>query len=305
MSETESNKQGALQKMEILVAALAAIAACAGVIFGHGEIFDFCVSHCVVSPTATATASPLPSATFTFIPVTPVATTPVPPTATGTPVPPTPTATATATRTATPADSHASLRPGDDWEQNCISAQIWSFYSLEGETPSQNDGCYVLLKWGVSALDGNLNIFTQNSRTPTLVGIMVPLPQNVSVSFSLDVNALENAEFWAGIAESSTIPAGKYLFAKGDGYFDLMNVENVRYPTFIARYHAYGNPTHYRFTMTVEGTKFEISRDGYSGDMFSPLPIPFAPRYLFLGYRTHAGEGAVDIDLSIRNLEIR
>ncbi len=270
------------------------------VIFGTGKIFEWYTAHSDSTPVAVEATSPFPTATFVFPSVTQV-----PPTATETPVPPTPTATATATRTATPADSHASLRPGDDWEQNCISAQIWSFYSLEGETPSQNDGCYVLLKWGVSALDGNLNIFTQNSRTPTLVGIMVPLPQNVSVSFSLDVNALENAEFWAGIAESSTIPAGKYLFAKGDGYFDLMNVENVRYPTFIARYHAYGNPTHYRFTMTVEGTKFEISRDGYSGDMFSPLPIPFAPRYLFLGYRTHAGEGAVDIDLSIRNLEIR
>jgi hypothetical protein len=285
-----------MKKIEIIIKLISAITALLAVFFGSGKIFDY-----IVSRQAQAASTPTVTATMTLPPTFAVSDTPLP-------IPSeTPVRTLAPTRTAVPSPTATAtplLLPGEDWKQDCISSSIWSFYNKNGEVPRMEEGCYVLLPWGISALDGQLDIFTQDAHTPMTAGIMLPLPTNVSVTFSLDVKSVENADVWMGIAESTSSPIGKYLFAKGDGFFDLMEIERLDYPRFVARYHAYESPTRYRLTLTVEGTKFEVSRAGSYGQMFSPLYIRFAPRYLFLGYRTHVGDGDVKVDVSIYDLVI-
>lgn len=197
--------------------------------------------------------------------------------------------------------------PGADWQRGCISADIWQVYPsdriLLGDVVK--DGCYQLLEYGISAHQGNLAFVRQKVRQTEIYGILVPIPDNVEIEFSLRVNRLDNAEVWMGIVKSPNSRAGSYLVAKKDAYFDLVEIKRDFPSKLNENYHVRYNQDYYHFKFDIEGNLWNIWRNGTPQAMYSGINLMFTPRYLFIGYRAYPSNGiSGTVDVRISDLTI-
>lgn len=196
--------------------------------------------------------------------------------------------------------------PGADWAKGCINSEIWQIYSSENDfnAPTQ-DGCYQLLEYGISAHQGNLAFVREKVRVPEAYGILVPIPDNAAISFTLRATKLEKAEVWVGIAKEPTSWSGIYLVSKDGGNFAIREVTNNIPARKSRKYHDVEEPYRSEFQFEIEGNQWDISYDNSPAKMFSNVNLDFSPRYLFLGYRVYSENGVTGcLDTRISDLII-
>jgi hypothetical protein len=217
-----------------------------------------------------------------------------------------PSASPSNSQTATSVWTPSAEYPGSDWKRGCISAEIWQLYSSDPTFRAETkDGCYQLLEHGISAHQGNLAFVRNKVRQTEAYGILIPIPDNVAIEFSLRVNALNNAEVWTGIVKSPDSRAGSYLVAKKNAYFDIVEIHNEYPSKRNENYHVRYNQDYYHFKFEIEGNLWNIWRNGTPQTMFSDINLMFTPRYLFIGYRAYPSDGVSGtIDVRISDLTI-
>ncbi len=283
MANNKEAKDNKDNKTKIILGVITACATIAAAVIGSPILVEMYKTS--QRPSPTVTSAPQPATALTKTPLAKVEQVSIPPTSAWTP---------------------SVEYPGADWQRGCISAKIWELYSLDptfGEVVK--DGCYQLLEYGISAHQGNLAFVRQKVRETELYGVVVPIPDNAEIDFSLRVNALNNADIWMGIIQNPASRAGVYLVGKKDAYFDMIEVKHD-YPSKLnENYHIRFNQGFYRFKFEIEGNLWNIWRNGTPQAMFSDINLSFAPRYLFIGYRAYPQDGiSGTVDVRISDLVI-
>ncbi|MCP4141107.1 MAG: hypothetical protein GY755_12645 [Chloroflexi bacterium] len=198
------------------------------------------------------------------------------------------------------------ILPGEDWQSGCISSESWQVFSTEeGFLPSVEEECYNLIEHGVFASDGYLSFVKSKVRHPIIYGLTTEIFTNANVSVSLDINHIENAEVWVGIADSQNTWNGVYLVTKAGDNLSIRNVVNNLPVHTNRKYHAMEASGHYDFQFEIVGNQWDVSYDDSPANMFSSIELSFSPRYLFIGYRAYPENGLTgNIDVKISNLTI-
>jgi hypothetical protein len=241
--------------------------------------------HAVATPTSSSYATPiLSNETMTNTATVAPTDTAAPGEPTSTPAPP----------TATPVPTFTRIPPfpiGQDWSAGCIST-LWKPYPSNVPTIERGDGCWQEPVHIFSAENGDLDFLSARGNGGTeIYGLFAPLPESGSVSFYVQLAQLENVDLLMGIyAEPDVVAPGL-----------LMTIPNARLNKL--RIVQKDNVISYN---TLQGTSTLDQGDGFSitfnftpnsagstvnPNVFvaSPISIPSAQKWLFLGYKGLSG----------------
>lgn len=221
-----------------------------------------------ITEVATHTPSPIPTDTATLIAATqtpvPLTDTPIPPTNTF--IPPVPI--------------------GEDWIQGCIST-LWRAYPSSLLPKEKGDGCWAEPLHAFSAENGDLDfLFEREKGTPEIYGLFAPLPESGTVTFTIRLSELSNADLWMGIFNEPNLESQGLLMTILNG--------DVNKRAFVQK-----DPTNYE---TLQGSQAINQGNGYSisfkfdnlsaRSIVNPavfvtnsVSIPSTQKWLFLGYK--------------------
>lgn len=250
---------------------------------------------------------------FPFAPATPSPTPFVTQAETSSPTP-TDTATSEPTFTAVPADTPtetplptATLVPpvtiGEDWSQGCIS-QLWQAYPPV-ELEAKGNGCWREPVYAFSADNGSLYFLSERDGGDAEVyGMFMPLPESGNVTFTIRLEALENADLLMGVFPEPNVESAGLLMVIPNGNVERNVVlqKNPRtYETMqgtVALYQGDGYSLSFTFT-----TLSVISRVNPNIFVTNQVSIQKPQKWLFLGYK--GLRGAYRIEGSFLNFVIR
>lgn len=249
---------------------------------------------------------------FPFAPAAPSPTAFVTQTETSSP-PPTDTATFEPTFTSIPMDTAtatsfptATLVPpvaiGEDWLQGCIS-QLWQAYPPV-ELEAKGNGCWREPVYAFSADNGNLFFLSERDGGDAEVyGLFVPLPESGNVTFTIRLEALENADLLMGVFPEPNVESAGLLMVIPNGNVERNVVlqKNPRtYETMqgtVALYQGDGYSLSFTFT-----TLSVISRVNPNIFVTNQVSIQKPQKWLFLGYK--GLRGAYRIEGTVLNFVI-
>ena len=218
------------------------------------------------------------------------ATAPVP-SETPTPLGPTDTPfilTVTPTPSATPLPT---FMPGQDFEANCISTNIWTPY--QGENYPQIKGCWDLKDWGMSAQDGGLVLAVKNS-DGKFHALYSPLGDNVQIAFKLNISRLTTtaggfSNLVFGIGDYTNVPTGEYLIYRVTTPISPIYVlygNNIRL-SGISQFAIYSSGKEQDVVITIRSLLMTISAGNKD---YGPIPITSGRRNAFwIGYLLSEG----------------
>ena len=193
---------------------------------------------------------------------------------------------------------------GQDWIAGCISS-LWKAYPSNIPTVERGDGCWKEPVNVFSAENGDLDFLSERGSGPAEVyGLFAPLPESGTVTFTIRLRELKNADLLMGIFAQPDVNSQGLLMIMLNGRVD----ENV----FIQK-----DPFTY---VTIQGTQKIKQGNGYSitfrFDNLSarsivnpavfftdPLSIPSEQKWLFLGYK--GLRGSYKIDGTFLNFELK
>lgn len=220
------------------------------------------------TPTLTLIPSPIPTNT---VPPGEPTSTPIPPTDTPTltpsPIPPVPL--------------------GEDWMRGCIST-VWSAYPESIIPVERGDGCWREPVHAFSAENGDLDFLAERKGRGDveIYGLFAPLPQSGTVTFTIRLRDLSNADLLMGIFPQPEVNSNGLLMILLNG--------NPQKTVFIQK-----DPLNY---VTIQGTQALDQGNGYSISfrfdnlsvisivnpavfVTNPVSVPSSQKWLFLGYK--------------------
>lgn len=193
-----------------------------------------------------------------------------------------PTETASPTNTPTPTEI---FTPTID--PTCIQDSIWSPYTTDTTKVVEKDGiCWQLSKWGVALYDDQFSFLASGFRRGEWYTFSRPVARDVTVTFTLTVTSLNDAEIWVGLAEDVD-PArnGVFLVRQSNGLFDIRSLDENGYVWTVSNDrsvdHENGAYT-IKFTLAGERMAVSINERMWS---YGDIPAPFTSPRLHLGYR--------------------
>lgn len=237
-----------------------------------------------------------------------VSTTPTfPPTDTATPSRLPSTATATDTPSPTPIPTSTPIPPvkiGEDWIQGCIST-LWKAYPATVQPTERGDGCWREPVNAFSAENGDLDFLAERKGGPAEVyGLFAPLPENGTVTFTIRLKDLNNADLWMGVfAEPDVTSQGLLMtILNGDvSRRSFVQKDPLTYETMqgtIVLEQGYGYSVSFTFkTLSV------ISKVNPNVFVTNPFSLQSSPKWLFLGYK--GLRGAYRIEGTFLNFELK
>lgn len=244
------------------------------------------------APSPTATIPTVIAFTETLVP-TLVPTVTVEPTWTPIPV----------TDTPAPTVTPRPMPIGQDWTAGCIST-LWKPYPSNISAAERGDGCLQEPVHVFSAENGDLDILAErDSGSAEVYGLFAPLPESGTVTFTIRIRELTNADLLIGVFSQPDVNSSGLLMIMLNGGVE----ENV----FIQK-----EPISYE---TIQGTQKIQQGNGYSisfrfdnlsaRSIVNPavfftenLSLPGAQKWLFLGYK--GLRGAYRIEGTFLNFEI-
>jgi hypothetical protein len=202
---------------------------------------------------------------------------------------------------------------GTDWTNTCIADYNWTVYSSSDfpELPKDESDCYAQPILEVFyTRDNGLYILAHHQALTSsqYYGLFTPLPQSGNVSFTLDLDVIDNGQVWVGIFESPNPSSSGVMLAAPAGNVqeqafalkDMPGGKNVQVSKI------FQNPDG-KYTM---GFKLELGAIIANVESIDMTRIPFTPRtrWLFLGYRAKLDnplDGTTDIQALFTDLTIR
>lgn len=245
------------------------------------------------SPTASFTTTAEPTETFVPTPLYTETLLPDTPTVKLVPLTDTPEATST----------FLPVAIGEDWKAGCIST-LWSAHPFM-ETVDRGDGCWREPVYSFSAENGDLDFLAERgSGSAEVYGLFMPLPESGTVTFTIRLKELHNADLWMGVFPEQDVKSAGLLMAILNG--------DVNRRSFVQK-----DPATYE---TMQGTVALHQGNGYSISFIfnnlsarsrvnpnvfvtNQISIPSAQKWLFLGYT--GLRGTYRIEGTFLNFEIK
>jgi hypothetical protein len=226
-----------------------------------------------------------------------------------TPAPST-TSTALATGAATtPFTLSPTLAPGEDFQSECIASGTWQLYP-QSPLPSDNQGCWDLSSWGVSAQAKSLVLLLTSPQSDQTRALYTSLGKKADVGLTFQVNTLLTAFDQPANVAVGIVPGTDPSPAQGVLLLFQVESSQSNAPTFLkirnqGAESGIGNNTKYksgephRFTFRLEEISLTILMD--NTPLAGPFNIPSA-RSLWIGYTVPSGGNlsAVVSNLSIQ-----
>ncbi len=232
------------------------------------------------SPSLTGVAS-LPTSTLTLTPVpTPTNTaTLIPVTATPIPVIDTPTIVPTFT-------VFPPVPIMEDWKAGCIST-LWRAYPSTVSPVEKGNGCWKEPVHVFSAENGDLDFLSERGNgSAEIYGLFAPLPESGTVTFSVRLKHLENADLWMGVfAEPNLDSQGLLLTILNGGVSkrSIVQKDPHTYATIQGtQVLSQGNGFLISFTVTPLSVSGRVNPHVFVWD---PVSIPSPQKWIFLGYK--------------------
>lgn len=247
--------------------------------------------------------SPTPVPT-TAIPFTETNTPTLVPTDTVTPTTPTSTpipATDTSVPTFTPIPPVAI---GKDWLAGCIST-LWKAYPSNISTTERGDGCWREPVHVFSAENGDLDFLAERGRgTSEIYGLFAPLPESGTVTFTVRLRDLNNADLWMGVFAEPDVTSQGLLMTILNGNVnkraivqkDPSTYETVQGTVALSQ----GNGFSISFTFTTLSARSKVNPSVF---VTNPVSILSTQKWLFLGYK--GLNGAYRIEGTFLNFELK
>lgn len=232
----------------------------------------------------TETAEPTISPTNTFGPTLtplPLTDTPVP---SATPVPP--------------------VALGEDWKAGCIST-LWRAYPSNVPPVDKGNGCWKEPVYVFSAENGDLDFLSERaSGSPETYGLFAPLPESGTLTFTVRLRDLDNADLWMGVFPEQDVYSQGLLMTILNG--DVKNRSFVQknpatYETIQGTVAlSQGNGFSISFTFTNLSVRSRVNPSVF---MTNQVSIPTVQKWLFLGYT--GLRGAYRIEGTFLNFELK
>ncbi len=202
----------------------------------------------------------------------PVADTPVP---TFTPVPP------------------AAL--GEDWIAGCIST-LWKAYPSNVPPVERGDGCWREPVYAFSAENGDLDFLSvRENGSAEIYGLFAPLPEKGTVTFTVRLRDLDNADLWMGVFPEQDVTSQGLLMTILNGDVNRRSIvqkDPVTYETIQGTVALnQGNGFSISFTFTTLSARSRVNPSVF---MTNQVSIPSAQKWLFLGYKGLRGSYRIE-----------
>ena len=183
---------------------------------------------------------------------------------------------------------------GADWPAGCVST-LWRPYPSNVPTIPRGDGCWQEPVHIFSAENGDLDFLAERaSGGNEFYGLFAPLPESGSVSFRVKLGQLDNVDLLMGIYAEPDV-----LNINAPGLLMIIPHERLNKLRIVQK----DNVISYN---TLQGTGTLDQGDGFSitfsftpnsasgtvnSNVFvaSPISIPSAQKWLFLGYKGLSG----------------
>lgn len=193
------------------------------------------------------------------------------------------------TEAAVPSATDLAIIPlplGEDWIQGCISS-VWMPYPSSVQNTERGDGCWQEPVYMFSAENGDLDfLFERPKGTPEIYGLFAPLPEVGTLTLTIRLQELSNADLWIGVFDEPDLVSQGLLLT-------ILNGDVTSRP-IIQR-----NPVNYE---TIQGTKTIQQGNGFSISFkFDTLSVtgivnpavfathsvsmPSNQKWIFLGYK--------------------
>lgn len=198
------------------------------------------------------------------------------------------------TETPLPAPEATPIPPvalGNDWIAGCIST-LWKVYPSTVETIDQGNGCWVEPVHVFSTANGKLDFFAERSRgkTAEIYGLFAPLPPRGTVTFTVRLRNLDNADLWMGVFNASEFTSEGLLLTIPSGDIRALPVVQKNPFTY---YTIQGTiPLDQRNGLSISFEFDTLSvRSKVNPGVFAtnPVSMPYPQKWLFLGYRGLSG----------------
>ncbi len=202
---------------------------------------------------------------------------------------------------------------GQDWVNNCIAGYNWSIYSSSDfpEVARDEVGCYSQPILNVFYTnDGGLSILAQPTALTSSkdYGLFTLLPQSGNVSFTLDLNKIDNGQVWVGVFEKTDVRSTGVLLVvpPGDVREQAFALKTMPSESRVEVSRIFQN-SEGKYTL---GFELELGSIIASVEGVSMTPIPFTPRsrWLFVGYRAKLDDptnGTANIQALFTDLKIK
>ncbi len=285
-------------KQEYIIAIIGAVATIIAALLGSpfiGKMLDP-----VSTPTVTMTVTQAPTSTFTSTPAT---ATPEPSstptgfiTPSSTPVP--------ATDTLVPTFTPVPVPIGKDWIAGCISI-LWKTYPPNISTVDKGNGCWKEPLHNFSAENGDLDFLAERRSGPAeIYGLFAPLPESGTVTFTVRLRDLNNADLWMGVFPEPDVTSQGLLMTILHGDVSKRSIVQKDPLTYV----------------TIQGTRVLTQEDGFSISftfktlsasstvnphvfVWDPISMLSEQKWLFLGYK--GLNGRYRIDGTFLNFELK
>jgi len=206
----------------------------------------------------------------------------VPPGAdTSTPAPTnTPEPTIPATNTTIPV-----LAPGEDWMVGCVST-AWRVTSNISVT-DRGDGCWQEPVYVFSAEQGSLDFLSvRNNGGVEVYGMFAPLPESGSVSVTVRLKDLSNADMWIGVFQQPDITSQGMLLtiAAGDPKKRVIAWKDIATYDTIQKTSPIDQSTGFSFTFDFNNLSV-VGKLNPSAFVTDSASVPSSQKWLFIGYR--------------------
>jgi hypothetical protein len=221
------------------------------------------------------------------------------PTNTATPITPTWTPTETPTETPSPVPTQTPIPPvplGEDWIKGCVST-LWVAHPSSVQPIDRGDGCWREPISAFSAEYGDLDFLAerQNGQGEEIFGLFALLPESGTVTFTVRLRDLNNADLWMGVFSEPNVNSQGLLMTILNG--------DVKKRSIIQK-----DPSNY---VTIQGSKALDQGYGYSiSFVFEPLyvrsmvnpsvfvtssfPLRTEQKWLFLGFKGLRGSYRIE-----------
>ena len=231
----------------------------------------------------------LPAPSPTLIPTTAIAFTDTatptfPPTNTA--LPDTPTSTPVlVTDTPVPTITPIPQAIGVDWLAGCIST-LWRAYPSV-PTDERGDGCWREPVYVFSAENGDLDFLAERKGGfAETYGLFAPLPESGTVTFTVRLEHLENADLWMGVFAEPNLDSKGLLLTILNGNVNKRSIvqkdprtyETIQGTQVLSQ----GNGFLISFTVTPLSVSSRVNPHVFVWD---PVSLPSPQKWIFLGYK--------------------
>ena len=192
------------------------------------------------------------------------------------------------TSTPAPTDTPVPAVPiGQDWLQGCISS-LWRVYPSTLTVVDKGDGC---LQEPVHVFDadyGVLSFLGERSGSGPVedYGMFAPLPESGSITVTVSLDDLSNADFWIGVFSEPDLKSDGLLLTIPDGNVRkrvIVQKNPFTYETMQSTQNVdQGNGFSFTFTFTSATATGEVNPFVFKTN---PMSIPTTNKWFYIGYR--------------------